>query len=66
MSHIGMDMHKKLSRVEAMDEEGQVIDQRVLFQHDQEKAREHFSYINQASRCVFWSRLETSNIGKWK
>ena len=39
MSHIGMDMHKKFSRVGAMDEEGQVIDQRVLFQHDQEKAR---------------------------
>lgn len=31
MFHIGMDMHKKFSRVEVMDEEGKDIDKRLLF-----------------------------------
>jgi transposase len=61
MFHIGMDMHKKLSRVEVMDEESQAIDQRVLFHHDQEKIKEYFSQIGQdgtvtleATRNWYW------------
>ncbi len=37
MFHIEMDMHKKFSRVEIINGEGQAIDKRVLFHHDQEK-----------------------------
>lgn len=61
MFHIGLDMHKKFSRVEVIDEEGKNIDKRVLFHHDQEKIRKYFSLIGQngtvtleATRNWYW------------
>jgi transposase len=61
MFYIGLDMHKKFSGVEVMDEEGQAIDQRVLYHDDQEKIREYFSHIGQdgtvtleATRNWYW------------
>jgi transposase len=61
MFHIGMDMHKKFSKVEAIDERGQAIDQRVLLHHDQERIREYFNHVGQdgtvtleATRNWYW------------
>jgi transposase len=61
MIHIGIDMHKRFSRVEVMNASGEVLDTKTLFHDDREGMRFYFSGIDkpgvatiEATRNWYW------------
>ena len=61
MIHIGIDMHKRFSRVEVMNAKGEVLDTKTLFHDDRDSMRGYFSGIDrpavstiEATRNWYW------------
>lgn len=61
MIHIGIDMHKRFSRVEVMNQSGEVLDTKTLFHDDREGMRIYFGGIDkpavatiEATRNWYW------------
>lgn len=45
MIHVGLDMHKRYSRLEVMDDSGKVLDKNILYHENKEEMRKYFSSI---------------------
>jgi transposase len=61
MIHVGLDMHKRYSRLEVMEDSGKVLDRRTLYHDNKEEMKEFFSSLPkpvtvamEATRSWYW------------
>ena len=61
MIHVGLDMHKRYSKLEVMDDSGKVLGKNILYHENKEEMRNYFSSIEkpatvamEATRSWYW------------